>query len=101
MGSTMFRLSAAAHLPLLRLQVDGRDVAVPEGASVAAVALLAGVVATRVSPVDGSPRAPFCMMGVCFECLMTVDGEPEVQTCLVAAREGMVVACGGAAGAGA
>ena len=34
---------------------------------------------------------PYCLMGVCFECLMEIDGEPDVQSCLVTVREGMVV----------
>ncbi|MFN3352857.1 MAG: 2Fe-2S iron-sulfur cluster-binding protein, partial [Brevundimonas sp.] len=39
-----------------------------------------------------SPRAPFCMMGVCFDCMAEVDGVSSVQTCLVTVREGMSVA---------
>ena len=42
-------------------------------------------------PMDRSARAPYCLMGVCFECLMEIDGEPDVQSCLVTVREGMTV----------
>ena len=38
---------------------------------------------------SGQGRAPYCMMGVCFECLMEIDGEPNQQGCLVIVREGM------------
>jgi hypothetical protein len=39
----------------------------------------------------GRPRAPYCMMGVCFDCLAIVDGVPSTQTCRTAVREGMRV----------
>ena len=37
----------------------------------------------------GSERAPYCMMGVCFDCLAEIDGIPNRQSCMVAARPGM------------
>ena len=43
------------------------------------------------TPVAGAPRAPYCLMGVCFECLVTVDGVGSRQGCLVPVREGMKV----------
>jgi predicted molibdopterin-dependent oxidoreductase YjgC len=43
----------------------------------------------RATPVSGSPRAPYCMMGVCFDCLMEIDGVPNRQACLVPVAEGM------------
>ena len=33
----------------------------------------------------------FCMMGVCFDCLVTIDGQPNVQACMVETREGMMI----------
>ena len=77
--------------PTVRLVVDGREVAAPAGASVAAALLLAGHVALRRSVVGGGPRGPYCMMGACHECLAEVDGAAGVQTCLVTARDGMAV----------
>lgn len=43
------------------------------------------------SPISGTRRAPYCMMGVCFECLAEVDGQGSTQTCLVIVRDGMQV----------
>ncbi|KAA0010412.1 (2Fe-2S)-binding protein [Billgrantia pellis] len=60
-----------------------------EGDSVAAALLASDVLACRSTPVSGSPRAPYCMMGVCFECLVEVDGVPNVQACQVPVRDGM------------
>ena len=84
----MYRLlpDAAARVSLT---VDGAPVEVPAGASVAAALLVAGATPTRVSTVSAAPRAPYCMMGVCFECLVEIDGIPSQQGCLVQVRPGM------------
>ncbi len=70
---------------------EGTAVAAREGDSVAAALLAEGIAATRSTPVSGAPRGPFCMMGVCFECLVEIDGEPNRQACMVEVREGMAV----------
>ena len=44
---------------------------------------------SRTTPVSGAPRAPYCLMGVCFECLVTIDGVGNRQGCMVAVRDGM------------
>ena len=51
--------------------------------------LLAAATPTRTTPVSGEPRAPYCMMGVCFECLMEIDGAANQQACLVTVADGM------------
>ena len=51
--------------------------------------LAAGIDHCRTTPVSGAPRAPYCMMGVCFDCLVTIDGVGSRQGCLVPVREGM------------
>ncbi len=74
------------------ITVEDKPVIVPAGISVAAAVLghhHPGE--TYTHPVDGSPRAPYCLMGVCFECMMEIDGEPNVQSCLVTVRDGLVV----------
>ncbi len=63
--------------------VDGQPVSVGTNESAAAAALQAGLVHTRTSPITGEKRAPYCMMGVCFECLMVIDGMPSRQACMV------------------
>lgn len=68
---------------------NGEPLHVPATTSVAAALLAAGVRRFRNSPVSGEARAPYCMMGVCFECLLEIDGVPNRQGCLVALREGM------------
>jgi predicted molibdopterin-dependent oxidoreductase YjgC len=77
---------------VVRIKVDGRDVEARAGESVAAALLAGGYTTCRTTPVSGAARAPFCMMGVCFDCLVTVDGVGSRQGCMVEVREGMVVA---------
>jgi predicted molibdopterin-dependent oxidoreductase YjgC len=69
--------------------IDGRQFAARAGDSVAATLLAASVKACRTTPVSGRARGPFCMMGVCFDCLVTIDGRPNQQGCLVPVRAGM------------
>lgn len=71
---------------------EGRDVPFRAGDSVAAALLAAGVVDFRDHPVDRAPRGPFCLMGVCFECLVEIDGRANRQGCVEPARDGMIVA---------
>jgi len=71
------------------VEVEGRSVLVRPGASAAAAVLLAGLTSIRDTAVGGVPRAPYCLMGVCFECLAEIDGVPNQRSCMVAARPGM------------
>jgi len=73
------------------ITVDGRPVVARSGDSVAAAMLAAGAERCRTTPVSGAPRAPYCMMGVCFDCLVTIDGVGNRQGCLVAVRDGMAI----------
>jgi D-hydroxyproline dehydrogenase subunit gamma len=77
--------------PMLRLRVDGVTVLAQSGDSVAAAMLAAGLVACRDTAISGAPRAPYCMMGVCFDCLVSIDGVPNRQACLIPVRDGMQV----------
>ena len=73
------------------LTVDGEGVTVPAGLSVAAALIQAGRTPMRTTPVSGAARAPYCMMGVCFDCLVEIDGTPNRQACMEEVRDGMRV----------
>ena len=60
-------------------------------AGVAAALLAHSGDATRQTPVSGTGRTAFCMMGVCFDCLVTINGRQNMQACMTPAREGMVI----------
>lgn len=73
------------------ISVDGEATAVEEGEPIAAVLLRCAPFNARLTPISGAPRAPYCMMGACFDCLVEIDGKPSVRSCMAGAREGMVV----------
>lgn len=73
----------------VNVTIDGQLVQVPEGETVAAAVLVHGLRHTRTTQISGTPRAPFCLMGVCFECLMVIDGKPNQRACTVSVKEGM------------
>lgn len=73
------------------ITLDGMAIEACEGDSVAAALLSASPAFTRRSPVSGAPRAPYCMMGICFECLVEIDGVPNRQACMIPVRDGMAV----------
>lgn len=88
----MFRpIPEGAPAANLGFTFDGRPLSARRGDTVAAALLRNGITACRETPVSGSPRAPFCMMGVCFDCLVVIDGVGNRQGCLVPVEEGMAV----------
>jgi len=76
---------------MVRISFNGNERHVVPGTTVAAALLGAGESRLRASPVSGDPRAPYCMMGVCFECLVEIDGVPNRQSCLIPVSEGMEI----------
>ena len=87
----MFAKLREVSVPTLTIYIDGEPVEAQVGETVAGVLLRQRALASRTTPVHESPRAPFCMMGVCFDCLAVVDGVASTQSCLVTVREGMRV----------
>ena len=73
----------------LVIELDGVQETVPAGVSVAAALLYLDKIPLRHSVVNAAPRAPFCMMGICFECLIEVDGVANQRACQLQVRAGM------------
>ena len=73
---------------------DGRPIRVVEGQTIGAALTAAGIRAWRTTRLDGRPRGLFCGIGVCFDCLVTVNEQPSLRACLVEARPGDEVTCG-------
>ena len=78
---------------MIEITVNGASVKVEQGTSVAAALLNIDIHGFRTS-VSGAPRQPLCGMGICFECRVTIDGEPHQRSCLVPARDGMQLVSG-------
>lgn len=87
----MFRQIEATGTDTVTVRIEDREYDVPAGISVAAAVLLCGVSKVRNTPVTGSPRLPYCMMGICFDCLMCIDGVPNQQACQIEVSENMTI----------
>lgn len=75
----------------MTITFEGESLQVPAGETVLASVMAAGVGHNRTSPISGTKRAGYCQMGVCFECLMEIDGIPNQQACAIQVRDGMIV----------
>ena len=90
MGRRLDLPHGLARGPRLTLTLDGNPVTAYDGETVATVLLAEGRIATRTTA-GGEPRGVFCGMGVCFDCLVVVDGLPNTRACMTQVREGMDV----------
>ena len=72
------------------VQFDGVTYDLPLGENLAAALLSVGVTTFRKTPVSDSPRGPFCMMGACFDCQVSIDGVI-TQACMTQVSENMVI----------
>ncbi len=73
------------------LMVDGEPVEAIEGEPIATALLAAGRRAFRRTTQRSEPRGVFCALGRCTDCVMIVDGQPNVRTCVTPASDGMIV----------
>ena len=87
----MFRRLPDRAGEVVTFTFDGETVTAMRGDSVAAALLASGSASVRRSAVSGAGRGPYCMMGVCFDCLVTIDGAANRQGCLVQVENGMRV----------
>lgn len=87
----MFRRLSESTQQTVSITVNGQQIKAQQGDTVAAAVLASGMRTTRTSPVSGAARAPFCAMGVCFDCLMVIDGKPNQRACMTVVSEGMRV----------
>ena len=71
--------------------VDGKPIPAVEGEPILASLLAAGIQVSNISPKRHEPRGYFCGIGRCTNCVMTVNGDPNVRTCITPAEDGMVV----------
>ncbi|MCC9620405.1 (2Fe-2S)-binding protein [Thalassospira sp. MA62] len=84
------RVKTAIENPI-HIEFEGQTIPVEKGETVAAALLLAGQQKFRESTVSKKDRGPFCLMGVCFECLVEIDGVPNRQACMTLAEDGMKI----------
>lgn len=78
----------------MNITVDGRDVTAEEGQTIGAALYASGLRSWRTTRVNARPRGLFCGIGVCFDCLVTVNGQSSVRACLAPAEDGDVITTG-------
>jgi len=84
----------------VKIRVDGREITALEGEPIAAAVAAAGIRVHRYTAARSEPRGIFCAIGQCTDCVMTVNGVPNVRTCITPVVEGMVVETQHSAGEG-
>lgn len=86
----MFRRLMDRERASIRLEFEGTIIEAREEETIAAALMAASVEVFRWSAVTRSPRAPYCQMGVCFECVLWIDGKRR-RACLEPATEGSCI----------
>ena len=74
-----------------KLTFDGRVIAFRDGQTIGAALTAAGVTSWRTTRGSGEPRGLFCGIGVCYDCILTVDGRRARRACVTPAADGQVV----------
>lgn len=94
----MFRINKSSDLlPAVQrgkpvnITVDGTPIEAYQGETVAAAMLAAGIRTFRTSQKHNQPRSLYCGMGVCYECLVTINGIHGVRACVTYVEDGMVI----------
>ena len=75
----------------IRIFINNCEFIVPEKISVSAALLMHNFLIHRKNPISNNLRSPYCMMGVCFECLIEIDNIPNCQACLVEVYENIKI----------
>ncbi len=70
---------------------EGQPIQAHPGETLGAALTAAGITTFRTTRGQGRPRGLFCGIGICFDCLVVVDGRPNRRACLTPARPGAVV----------
>jgi predicted molibdopterin-dependent oxidoreductase YjgC len=75
----------------IKVFINGREVVAYEGETVLAALTAAGLKTLRMSHRHGEGRGPFCGMGVCYECLVSINGRPSQRACMTEVRNLMKI----------
>jgi len=76
---------------IIKIEVDGEPIEAIEGEPIAAALMAAGKTIFRFTRKRNEARGVFCAIGQCTDCMMIVDGVPNVRTCITAVKEGMKI----------
>ena len=87
----MFRSINNTQNESITIYFDGKALTVPKDRNVATALLEAGISNFRKTTLNNENRGPYCMMGVCFDCLINIDGMDNQQACMIKVIDGMKI----------
>ncbi len=77
--------------PPITFVFDGQQLPAAAGQSIGGALIAAGHRSWRRTRLGGEPRGIFCGIGICYDCLITVNGQPNRRACVIEAHEGDIV----------
>lgn len=84
-------LGVTEEKKIVHFSYDGNDMTGYDGEPIASALRAAGVMVHRHTKKRDEPRGIFCAIGRCTDCVMIVDGKPNIRTCITPLKEGMQV----------
>ncbi len=85
------RIGTIKRKDKVKLLVNGKEVPAYRGETLLAALIAAGYKKLKTSPLYHEPRGPLCGMGTCFECIVTVNGIPNTQSCMTEVENNMEI----------
>jgi len=85
------RIGSIKRKDKVTLSVNGKKVEAYQGETLLAALLAAGYKRLKRSPINHDPRGALCGMGVCFECIVTVNGIPNTRSCMTEVENNMEI----------
>jgi len=89
------RIGSIKRKEKVKLSVNGKEIPAYKGETLMAALTAAGYKGLKKSPVRNEPRGGLCGMGVCFECMVTVNGIPNIRSCMIEVEDNMAVETNG------
>ena len=91
---TQLRIAARPTGNRVVIYINGETFTAYEGDTVLAALVASGHRSLRHSRKIGEPRGPLCGMGVCYECLVTINQRPNQRACMTEVEDGMEILTG-------
>jgi sarcosine oxidase subunit alpha len=85
------RIGSIKRKNKVTLSVNGKEIHAYKGETLLAALIAAGYKSLKQSPLRDEPRGALCGMGVCFECIVTVNGQPNIRSCMTEVEDNMKV----------
>ena len=91
MNTDDLRIGTIKRKEKVTLSVNGQEISAYKGETLLAALIAAGYKKLKKSPLNEEPRGALCGMGVCFECIVTVDGVPNIRSCMTEVENNMEI----------